>query len=135
VTRAYLRAVDEALPGLVETLYVVGSAALGARTPDASDVDTVIVTPRTPDDRDLAALAAWCDLGPARLHTLAHGDVIAKAAAATYLGRLFPQRGPLADRAVRWRAGHAETFTATDLRAAGHSIDTVVEDAWNRWAE
>ncbi|HEY6593540.1 MAG TPA: hypothetical protein VI011_05430 [Asanoa sp.] len=78
---------------------------------------------------------AWCVLGPARLHTLAHGDVIAKAAAATYLGRLFPQRGPLADRAVRWRAGHAETSTATDLRAAGHSIDTVVEDAWNRWAE
>jgi hypothetical protein len=42
---------------------------------------------RTPDDRDLAALAA------------------------------VPE------------------FTAADLRAAGHSIDTVAEDAWNRWAE
>jgi hypothetical protein len=63
------------------------------------------------------------------------GHIVAKAAAATYLGRLFPQWGPLADRAVRWRAEHAETFTAADLRAAGHRIDTVVEDAWNRWAE
>jgi hypothetical protein len=55
-TGQYLDTVDEALPGLVTALCVVGSTALGAWQPGHSDIDTVIVTspPLTPDD--LAAL-------------------------------------------------------------------------------
>ena len=59
LTDAYLRAVDEALPGFVEKLYVVGSAALGAWVPNASDVDTVIVTSRVASPSDLAALRRY----------------------------------------------------------------------------
>ncbi|MDZ5442285.1 nucleotidyltransferase domain-containing protein [Micromonospora sp. 4G57] len=254
LTDAYLRAVDEALPGFVERLYVVGSAALGARVPDASDVDTVIVTSRVASPGDLAALAkvhegmparphldgvyldratfdefpvdrrvvpfvvdgefridkpcgeltpvlwltlrrygirvrgvevdelgipvdsaalrrynlenlrdywrplatgvvqavaqlpadtpvdasgvAWCVLGPARLHyTLAHEDITSKAGAATYLAETFPDWEALAHRAVRWRAGHEESFTAADLRAVARGVDAVVDDAWKRWGD
>jgi len=56
VTRSYLTAVDDALPGFVDKLYVVGSAALGAWQPGPSDIDTVILTSREATDDDLAAL-------------------------------------------------------------------------------
>jgi hypothetical protein len=252
LTGAFLQAVDRALPGYVRSLYVVGSAALGAWQPGASDVDTVIMTsrpagrddlvqlakihaemPRSPrfdgvylepalarswpsDRRDVpfvvdgefttdkpcgeltpvlwltlqrygitvrgpavaelgvrvdpeqlrrynldnlreywqstvaafpSALAdvapdaavdaetvSWFVLGPARQHyTLAHGDIISKAAAGEYLARLFPEYADLARRAVRLRAGEAERFTATDLATAGDSIDAVADDAWRRF--
>ncbi|MEU4569416.1 nucleotidyltransferase domain-containing protein [Micromonospora sp. NPDC023956] len=54
----YLDAVDTALPGFVEMLYLTGSVALGAYQPGHSDIDTVIVTSRRPTSGDLAALAA-----------------------------------------------------------------------------
>jgi Nucleotidyltransferase domain len=252
VTDGYLRAIDQALPGYVRGLYLVGSAALGAWQPGVSDVDTVILTsrPATPDDltrlakvhaglprsphfdgvylepalagswpadgrivpfvvegefrsgepcgeltpvlwltlqrygvpvrgpavaelnvrvepgelrrynldnlRDywqprVAVLPAelagvdrdtvldpgfvtWFVLGPARLHhTLAHGDIISKAAAGGYLAELFPQYADLAQRAVRWRAGQAERFTVADLIIAGESVDAVAEDARRRF--
>ena len=56
LTGAYLKAVDDALPGFVDKLYVVGSAALGAWQPGHSDVDTVIMTSREISADDLAAL-------------------------------------------------------------------------------
>ncbi|MET8906099.1 nucleotidyltransferase domain-containing protein [Micromonospora sp. NPDC004551] len=252
LARRYLHAVDRALPGYVHGLYVVGSAALGAWQPGASDVDTVILTSRPPTGDDLAQLAAihagmprsphfdavylepaltrpwptdrravpfvvdgefrtdtpcgeltpvlwltlrrhgipvrgpavaelgiqidpeqlrrynldnlreywqstvttfaaeladvdpasvvdggvvsWFMLGPARLHyTLAHGDIISKAAAGTYLARLFPEYAELARRAVAWRAGEAGQFTAADLIAARESVNAVAEDAWRRF--
>jgi hypothetical protein len=68
LTDVYLRAVDEALPGFVEKLYVVGSAALGAWVPNASDVDTVIVTSRVATPSDLAALAKVHDAMPGKPH-------------------------------------------------------------------
>ncbi|WP_141719414.1 hypothetical protein [Micromonospora peucetia] len=71
--------------------------------------------------------------GPARLHyTLARGDIISKAAAGEYLAQLFPGYADLAHRAVRWRTGEAERFTATDLVAAGDSVNVVADDAWRR---
>lgn len=252
LTRGYLQAVDQALPGYVRSLYVVGSAALGAWQPGASDVDTVILTSRPATRDDLAQLAkvhaemprsphvdgiylepalarswptdrrpvpfvvngefrtdkpcgeltpvlwltlqrygipvrgpavedlavrvdpeqlrrynldnlreywqanaatfpsqlagvapdaimdaetvSWFVLGPARLHyTLAHGGIISKAAAGEYLARLFPEYAGLAHRAVHWRAGKAERFTATDLAAAGNSVTAVADDAWRRF--
>ncbi|MCA2215428.1 nucleotidyltransferase domain-containing protein [Jidongwangia harbinensis] len=53
----YLDAVDRALPGYVRGLYLVGSVALGAWQPPASDVDTVILTSRPATADDLTALA------------------------------------------------------------------------------
>ncbi|MGR6319402.1 nucleotidyltransferase domain-containing protein [Micromonospora soli] len=254
LTRGYLRAVDQVLPGYVQGLYVVGSAALGAWQSSASDVDTVIMTSRPAAGDDLARLAkihaelprsphfdgvylepelahswptdrravpfvvdgefttdrpcgeltpvlwltlrrygirvrgpavaslgvrvdpeqlrrynlhnlreywqaaadgfpadlagvapdaildagtvSWFVLGPARLHyTLAHGDVISKAAAGEYLGQLFPEYADLAHRSVRWRAGEAERFTATDLITAGDSVHAVADDAWRRFGD
>jgi hypothetical protein len=58
VTARYLGAVDEALPGFVQMLYLTGSVALGAYQPGRSDIDTLIVTSREPDADDLTALAA-----------------------------------------------------------------------------
>ncbi|MEV4543332.1 nucleotidyltransferase domain-containing protein [Micromonospora echinaurantiaca] len=252
LTRRYLDAVDQALPGYVRSLYVVGSAALGAWQARASDIDTVILTSRPATDDDLVRLArmhagmprpphldgvyldpavarswptdrpvvpfvvdgelrtdqpcgeltpvlwltlrrygipvrgpaaaelgirvdpeqlrrynldnlreywqrraatfptelaevapdmivdpgivTWFVLGPARSHyTLAHDDVISKATAGVYLAQLFPEYADLAHRAVRWRAGAAEQFTATDLAAAGDSVHAVADDAWRRF--
>jgi hypothetical protein len=81
-----------------------------------------------------AETVTWCALGPARLHhTLAHGDIIAKPAAGAYLARLLPEYADLAGRAVRWRSGEPEQFTAADLVAAGRSITAVADDAWHRF--
>ncbi|SCF39647.1 Nucleotidyltransferase domain-containing protein [Micromonospora mirobrigensis] len=83
-----------------------------------------------------AGTVVWCVLGPARLHyTLAHVDVISKAAAGAYLGELFPEYADLARRAVRWRAGEPERFTAADLALAGRSVDAVADDAWRRFGD
>lgn len=252
LTARYLAAVDHALPGLVDALYLTGSVALGGYQPGLSDVDTLIVTSRTLTTADLATLAAvhagmpdaphldgvyldqaqlaaqpddrpvvpfvvngefrtdrrcgelnpvlwltlrryglsvrgpaiadlrlrddpnalrrwnldnlreywqplaaevrnelsgraddtpvdpegvaWMVLGPPRLHhTLAHTDIITKPAAGAYLADTFPAYAPLADRAVRWRAGDPVTFTAADLLASAASTDDVAADAWRRF--
>jgi hypothetical protein len=247
MTGRYLEAADRELPGFVEGLYVVGSAALGAWQPGASDIDTVIVSSRVATDDDRAALekihagmpaaphfdgvyldsalfssfpdrpavtpfvvdgelrfgrpcfelspvlwltlqrhgrrvrgpevdvevsaealrrynldnlrdywqplvaglpddvpdddpvpadsVVWLVLGPARLHhTLAHGDIISKAAAGGYRGSLFPPYADLADRAIAHRAGRSQTFTYADLRTAAASVNAVADDAWRRFA-
>lgn len=53
---AYLEAVDDARPGLVTGLYLVGSVALGGFSEDRSNVDFIAVTSRLPDGDDLAGL-------------------------------------------------------------------------------
>ena len=59
----YLDAVDAAAPGLVEGLYVVGSAALDDWITGASDIDLVAVTAEPATDDDFRALiAAHADL-------------------------------------------------------------------------
>ncbi|MEV7624143.1 nucleotidyltransferase domain-containing protein [Actinoplanes sp. NPDC089786] len=63
VAESYLAAVDAARPGLVERLYLVGSAALGAWQPGVSDVDAIIFTSRPLTDADLAVLPTTVD-GP-----------------------------------------------------------------------
>jgi hypothetical protein len=52
----YLAIVDDCAPGLVEGLYVVGSAALGDWVPDHSDIDVVVVTAEPATDDDAAML-------------------------------------------------------------------------------
>jgi len=54
----HLRAVDRAAPGLVESLYLTGSLALGDYRHGVSDVDFLAVTARPLDGEDLVAVAA-----------------------------------------------------------------------------
>jgi hypothetical protein len=56
VVDAYLDAIDHEGPGLVEGLYLTGSAALGDFRPHTSDVDFVAVTANRPDAVAIAAL-------------------------------------------------------------------------------
>ncbi|MEE6261025.1 nucleotidyltransferase domain-containing protein [Plantactinospora sonchi] len=87
-----------------------------------------------PDEAVDGGTVSWYVLGPARLHhTLAYGNVISKAAAGAYLGHLFPEYADLAHRAIRWRTGTPERFTAADLSAAFDSVDAVTDDAWRRF--
>lgn len=88
------------------------------------------------DDEPMPAEpVAWLILGPARLHhTLAYGDIVSKARAGGYLAELFPAWASLASRAVRFRAGSPETFTAGDLRAAVDSAHALIDDAEARFA-
>ncbi|MFM8268145.1 MAG: nucleotidyltransferase domain-containing protein [Ilumatobacteraceae bacterium] len=55
---SYLSAVDAAAPGLVEAVYLVGSAALGDWHPSSSDIDIVAVTAEPCTDDDGRALVA-----------------------------------------------------------------------------
>jgi hypothetical protein len=55
---AHLQALDAAVPGLVEMLYLTGSVALADYRPGASDVDFLAITSRPLGDGDLAAVAA-----------------------------------------------------------------------------
>jgi hypothetical protein len=57
IVNAYLDAVDAEAPGLIEGLYLTGSAALGEFRPHTSDIDFVAVTRERTDQADIAALA------------------------------------------------------------------------------
>jgi predicted nucleotidyltransferase len=56
VVDAYLQAIDEEAPGLVEGLYLTGSTALGEFRPHTSDIDFLAVTAKQPTAADVAAL-------------------------------------------------------------------------------
>jgi len=56
VVDAYLEAIDDEAPGLVEGLYLTGSAALGEFRPHTSDIDFLAVTSNQPDAAAVAAL-------------------------------------------------------------------------------
>lgn len=53
----HLQAVDQAIPGLIEMLYLTGSVALDDYRPHASDIDFLAVTSRPLNDDDLPVLA------------------------------------------------------------------------------
>lgn len=56
VVGVYLEMIDAEAPGLVEGLYLVGSAALGDFRPHSSDIDFVAVTATRPEPAELAGL-------------------------------------------------------------------------------
>ncbi len=56
VVEAYLEAVDHEAPGLIEGLYLTGSAALGEFRPHTSDIDFLAVTSAEPDAMAVVAL-------------------------------------------------------------------------------
>jgi Nucleotidyltransferase domain len=94
-----------------------------------------LATTGHPDDAPVPPdPVAWIALGPARLHfTLARHDIVSKASVVAYLGETFPEWGPLADRAARWRAGELVAFTAADLRAAAAAANAIAADAERRF--
>jgi predicted nucleotidyltransferase len=53
----HLHACDEAVPGLVVGLHVVGSLALGDYQPGSSDIDVVVVVRDRPQTAECALLA------------------------------------------------------------------------------
>ena len=56
VVETYLEVVDDEAPGLIEGLYLTGSAALGEFRPHTSDIDFLAVTSTEPDAAAVAAL-------------------------------------------------------------------------------
>lgn len=58
VVTNYLALADNAVPGLVEGLYLVGSVALDDFRPGASDVDFIAISSAPPDEQSARALAA-----------------------------------------------------------------------------
>ncbi|MGH9122216.1 MAG: hypothetical protein ACRDYC_09790 [Acidimicrobiales bacterium] len=54
----YLQAVDRALPGLIQGLYVTGSIPLRDYQPGVSDIDMVAICAEKPSDSHLEALGA-----------------------------------------------------------------------------
>src|SRR5262245_1381857 len=56
IVGAYLEAVDEEAPGLVEGLYLTGSTAFNEFRPRTSDIDFLAVTSNPPNAADVAAL-------------------------------------------------------------------------------
>jgi len=58
VIDTYLRLVDDAVPHLVEGLYLHGSTALGEFRPGRSDIDFVALTPRRPSELEITSLAS-----------------------------------------------------------------------------
>ncbi len=57
-TSTFLVAIDAAVPGLVEGLYLVGSFGFGEFIPERSDVGFVAVLAKRPDGTVLEVLAA-----------------------------------------------------------------------------
>src|SRR6266545_4810183 len=57
VVDAYLEAVDDEAPGLIEGLYLTGSTALGEFRPFTNDIDFLAVTSSHPDAAAVAALS------------------------------------------------------------------------------
>src|SRR5262245_22258410 len=57
IVSTYLKCVDQEAPGQVETLYLVGSAALGDFHPRTSDIDFIAVIRDKSDPLLLVALA------------------------------------------------------------------------------
>jgi hypothetical protein len=56
IVDAYLEAVDDEAPGVVEGLYLTGSTALGEFRPHTSDIDFLAVTSNPPNGRAVWAL-------------------------------------------------------------------------------
>ena len=58
IVDAYLEAVDDEAPGLVEGLYLTGSIALGEFRPHTSDIDFLAVTANAPTQSRVLSLGA-----------------------------------------------------------------------------
>ncbi|PSL04036.1 nucleotidyltransferase-like protein [Haloactinopolyspora alba] len=111
LTRRHLALVDDLVPGLVEGLYVTGSAALGDFHAGTSDVDVVVVTSRPPDPRECAALA----------------DVHAKLSASTFYDGFYVSREHLDDPP---RDGETVPFVAGGTLRVDEPCDELNPVTW-----
>ena len=157
VVSTYLALADAEAPGLVEGLYVIGSAAMADYRPGRSDVDVVVVTATPPDGPGLAALGrthaqvrtryrrptldgpylTWAELGR-------HPDA-ARDAPYAHEGRFHPtgrfELNPvtwhtLADQGIVCRGPAPDNLTVWTDRAVLRSwaADNLAT-YWRRWRE
>lgn len=154
VLGAYLDVVDDAAPGLVEGLYVVGSYALDDWLPGCSDIDIVAVTAEPCTDEDAGNLRTAHALLAER-HPLPHvdgpyvawGDLVVEPA--TGLHRPWVLQGVLHHdgdcfeiNPVTWYVldRHAVTVRGPDPSTLGIPTDTearirfVVDNLRGYWA-
>jgi hypothetical protein len=85
----YVAALDTALPGRIEAVYLTGSVALGDYRPDVSDIDLLVVLDATPSPDDIAAIRAVHGARPGRPYL-----------DATYLSRALFAAQPVANEVV-----------------------------------
>ena len=109
VVADYLASADREAPGLVEGLYLVGSAALGDFRPGTSDLDFVAVTARALADADFAALAR------------AHAALRRRRPRPCFDG-LYVTREALANDPMRWRGAHSHEGRFHAGGAAGDPV-------------
>jgi hypothetical protein len=149
---SYLTLVDEAAPGLIAGLYLIGSVALDDFRPDQSDVDFVAVTAAEPTASELAALAG-VHQRLAGQHRRPHFDgayvTWAQLAADpagirgpdAHEGRLRPDapRDPvtwhmMARHGVAVRGPHPDELDVRNDRAGLHAwIRTNLDGYWRPW--
>ncbi|HEY1321464.1 MAG TPA: nucleotidyltransferase domain-containing protein [Streptosporangiaceae bacterium] len=79
-TRRHLAALDAAAPGLVASLYLTGSAALGDYQPGRSDIDFMGFTTRPVTEPDVVALLAGVHASLPRSATKYDGSYVAQTA-------------------------------------------------------
>ena len=147
--QAYLAAVDAAAPGLLEGLYLVGSAALGDWQEPLSNIDAVLVAAAWDDAGVAAALAARRHLGdsgePPRL-VLVTFEQLARdpfqPGPMTYVGGAEAEAGEMANP-MTWQIlaeeGMAlrgpEYFTVqVDANALRRWAHSQLRDRWASWA-
>jgi hypothetical protein len=85
----YVAALDTALPGRVEAVYLTGSVALDDYRPGISDIDLLVVLGTTPSPDDVAAIRAIHEARPGRPYL-----------DATYLSRAQFTAQPVANEVV-----------------------------------
>ncbi|HEV8557636.1 MAG TPA: aminoglycoside adenylyltransferase domain-containing protein [Actinophytocola sp.] len=149
VVDTYLKAADTAAPGLIEGLYLEGSAALDDFRPHTSDIDFVAVTAEPLDASGLAALARVHAGLPRRPHfdgvyltwtDLARGPGPVPHA---HEGRLHPA-GPTAHNPITWhtlarygiacRGPHPGTLAIwADPHALTSWTDGNLDTYWRPW--
>ena len=147
----YLDAVDSALPGFIEGLYVIGSIPLGDYQPAVSDVDLVAVCARTPTKPQLDALAT--------IHRPSHpsidvlyvtgnelgSDPRQLSPAYSLEGTFMPDGGFMANP-VTWRQLQSAAIPVRGPSLAEHDVwydaDTLrrwnvanLDDYWARWLQ
>jgi hypothetical protein len=151
----YLAALDLALPGMVQGVYITGSAALNDWQPERSDLDILTVTHRHLNDEEIASLEALHAATPGRpyrdaiyLPAEAIGTRPAPADEVRYAHAIdgFFHRAQYRPDPVLWATldRHGLTIRGPQAHSLGADPDQAwlrewnhgnLESYWRRWAE
>jgi hypothetical protein len=135
---AYMQDVDVALPGLIDEVYVTGSASMGDFHPEISDVDVVAVGSRGANEADLDTLAILHH--PSRPFVdvlyITGADLLGDPrllSSAYSLAGTFHRQGAFAANPVTWRdlQTRATSVRGRELRESDVWFDADVLRRWN----